>query len=437
MKNDSNFSIQVDRLGKRYRLGVIGRQSLAEEFQHTMKRVLMPNVKDPARSAVAANPLQVGNRLATQLDPDHPGTFWSLKNVSFRLQPGELVAVIGANGAGKSTLLKILARITSPTEGHARIRGRLSSLLEVGTGFHPELTGRENVYVNGAILGMQEKEINQKFDEIVAFSEVGEFIDTPVKRYSSGMRTRLAFSVAAHLEPDVLLLDEVLSVGDASFQQKCSDKMNELAGHGRTVLIVSHRFSTITTMCPRSLWIHQGRLKKDGPTQEVLAAYLSETTGAEGEKIWKNGFTPGRVPGLTLFAFRLLNHKRDVIKVMSEDQSLHVEFDAEWLAGTPNSQLGIEVTKDQADSLFESFPGPTFSFPSPGRKRIFVRTPEGCLPPGGYLVYALARVERNARSIRISKALRLEVIAVSGRPPTRGKLHVNATWNLHPQESGS
>jgi lipopolysaccharide transport system ATP-binding protein len=200
--------------------------------------------------------------------------FWALKDVSFEVKRGEVLGIIGRNGAGKSTLLKILSRITEPSEGRVRIRGRVASLLEVGTGFHPELTGRENIYLNGAILGMTRAEIRRKFDEIVAFAEVEKYLDTPVKRYSSGMYVRLAFAVAAHLEPEILVVDEVLAVGDAEFQKKCLGKMSEVAGGGRTVLFVSHNMAAVETLCSRSVHLAAGRVVGDGETTEIVEAYL-------------------------------------------------------------------------------------------------------------------------------------------------------------------
>ena len=201
---------------------------------------------------------------------------WALKNISFELEQGEVLGVIGKNGAGKSTLLKILSRITDPTSGYAEIRGRVSSLLEVGTGFHQELSGRDNVYLNGTILGMKKKEIDNKFDEIVAFSEVEKFLDTPVKRYSSGMRVRLAFSVAAHLEPEILIIDEVLAVGDSAFQKKCLNKMEGVAKEGRTVLFVSHNMGMVSELCSKCLLLSNGEVEEIGDTKDIVSKYVSE-----------------------------------------------------------------------------------------------------------------------------------------------------------------
>ena len=212
------------------------------------------------------------------------GTFWALKDVSFSVGEAEVIGLIGRNGAGKSTLLKILSRITEPTEGEIHLHGRTSSLLEVGIGFHPELTGRENIYLNGAILGMHRSETKRKFDEIVEFAQIGAFLDTPVKRYSSGMYVRLAFAVAAHLEPDILIVDEVLAVGDAAFQQKCLGKMRSIRNEGRTVIVVSHSMSVVSSLCQKVIWIDQGRVRQVGPAISVVTSYLAE--GAKNAISW-------------------------------------------------------------------------------------------------------------------------------------------------------
>jgi lipopolysaccharide transport system ATP-binding protein len=221
-------------------------------------------------------------------------TIWALRNVSFEVAPGEVVGIIGRNGAGKSTILKVLSRITEPTSGRAELYGRVSSLLEVGTGFHPELTGRENIYLNGAILGMRKTEIVRKFDQIVAFAELEEFLDTPVKRYSSGMYMRLAFAVAAHLEPEILIVDEVLAVGDAAFQKKCLGKMEEVAREGRTVLFVSHNMTAIRTLCRRAIWLDKGEIVESGDTGSVVMDYIQEGAVSTLERVWEDRATaPG------------------------------------------------------------------------------------------------------------------------------------------------
>ncbi len=242
MSSDPDIVIRARGLGKRY---VIGHQAERESYL-SLREVVSRNARTLARSAIDLV------RGRPNIAGDEVEDFWALRDIDFAIRRGEVVGVIGRNGAGKSTLLKILSRITEPTEGRVEIRGRVASLLEVGTGFHPELTGRENIYLNGAILGMTHAEIRRKFDEIVAFAEVERFLDTPVKRYSSGMYVRLAFAVAAHLEPEILIVDEVLAVGDAEFQKKCLGKMGEVAGHGRTVLFVSHNMAAVQTLCPRT-----------------------------------------------------------------------------------------------------------------------------------------------------------------------------------------
>ena len=256
-------ALRVEDLGKRYRLGLTHAGSLTELTNRWTRRLRgLPPVEAPVDAAPGAAPA------------DRMGEFWALRDVNFEVQPGEVVGVIGRNGAGKSTLLKVLSRVTSPTVGEVRVRGRVGSLLEVGTGFHPELTGRENVYMNAALLGMSRREVRAKLDEIVDFAGVERFLDTPVKRYSSGMKVRLGFAVAAHLEPEVLIVDEVLSVGDAEFQKKCLGKMKDVAGHGRTVLFVSHNMGAVRALCRQCVLLSGGRVQSVGPTQPTIARYL-------------------------------------------------------------------------------------------------------------------------------------------------------------------
>jgi lipopolysaccharide transport system ATP-binding protein len=252
--------LEVASIGKRYRLGGgVRHDTLRDALAHWMRRGA-PGV-------------------------DSPEDFWALRNVSFALTEGEVVGVVGRNGAGKSTLLKLLARITAPTEGRIRLGGRVASLLEVGTGFHPELSGRENIFMNGAVLGMRRREISARFDSIVEFAEIERFLDTPIKRYSSGMYVRLAFAVAAHLEPEILLVDEVLAVGDAEFQKKCLGRMAGVGRSGRTVLFVSHNLAAIQQVTTRCLLIENGELACDGPTPEVVAAYI----GGDGRRAVADG----------------------------------------------------------------------------------------------------------------------------------------------------
>jgi lipopolysaccharide transport system ATP-binding protein len=260
-------AIRVDRLSKQYHLGARN----GEGYQ-TLRESIMGTLATPWRRLQR---LARGRPAGAGEGRDSPESFWALQDVSFEIQPGEVVGIIGRNGAGKSTLLKIISRIVEPTAGRVEARGRLGSLLEVGTGFHQELTGRENIYLNGSILGMSRKEINRKFNEIVAFSEVEQFLDTPVKRYSSGMYVRLAFAVAAHLEPEILLVDEVLAVGDIGFQRRCLRKMNDISQHGRTILYVSHNMASIRTLCKSALLLEQGQLIDQGEAAVQVARYCS------------------------------------------------------------------------------------------------------------------------------------------------------------------
>lgn len=256
---DGDVAIRVENLGKRYRIG-------RREPYKTLRDSLAGAVRAPFRRLSGGS----------NGDGGRGELIWALRDVSFEVRRGEVVGVIGRNGAGKSTLLKILSRITAPTEGSAVINGRVGSLLEVGTGFHPELTGRENIYLSGAILGMRKREINEKFDEIVKFAEVEKFIDTPLKRYSSGMQVRLAFAVAAHLEPEILLVDEVLAVGDAAFQKKCLGKMGDISKEGRTVLFVSHNMGAIEQLCDKCILLENGVIKQIGTTSTVISIYLRD-----------------------------------------------------------------------------------------------------------------------------------------------------------------
>jgi len=268
----SDIVIHVENLSKKY---ILGKKGGSEGLRHAIHDFVITPLRWLKNHPIHAEPKTGGER--TPVKNQKPANdFWALKDVSFEIKQGEVVGVIGRNGAGKSTLLKILSRITEQTEGRVEITGRVASLLEVGTGFHPELTGRENIFLNGAILGMSRMEIRHKFDEIVAFAEVEKFLDTPVKRYSSGMYVRLAFAVAAHLEPEILIVDEVLAVGDAQFQKKCLGKMQEVAKGGRTVIFVSHNMGTVTSLCSRALWMAEGRMHRTGPVREVINDYLSK-----------------------------------------------------------------------------------------------------------------------------------------------------------------
>jgi lipopolysaccharide transport system ATP-binding protein len=266
--------IRVENLWKQYRLGIVSHATLQQDLQRWWAR--LRGKEDPTQriDVPGADLARYGER------------FWALKDVTFDVCEGDVLGIIGRNGAGKSTLLKILSRVTAPTRGQIKIRGRIASLLEVGTGFQPELTGRENIFLNGAILGMSKPEIRRKLDEIIAFSEVEKFIDTPVKRYSSGMYVRLAFAVAAHLEPEILVVDEVLAVGDAQFQRKCLGKMKEVGEEGRTILFVSHNMVAVKSLCRRALWLDEGAVRAHGPTDQVVDDYLGLAFASRYDQTW-------------------------------------------------------------------------------------------------------------------------------------------------------
>lgn len=313
----SDVAIRAENLSKQYRIG--GPQAR----YRTIRESLVEAVQTPFRrlSSVVRGQSSV---LSTE-------TIWALKDVSFEVHRGEVVGIIGRNGSGKTTLLKVLSRITEPTEGRAEVHGRVGSLLEVGTGFHPELTGRDNIYLNGAILGMKKAEIEHKFDEIVAFAEIEKFLDTPVKHYSSGMYVRLAFAVAAHLEPEILLVDEVLAVGDASFQKKCLNKMQDVGQEGRTVLFVSHNMPAITRLCPRTVLLDEGKIVRDGSSHQVVSAYLGSGLGTTAAREWPDG---SKAPGndiVHLRAVRVRTEDGRVTDAVDIRQPVGIEMEFEVL----------------------------------------------------------------------------------------------------------
>jgi lipopolysaccharide transport system ATP-binding protein len=306
--------------------------------------------------------------------------FWALKEVNFEINRGDVVGIIGRNGAGKSTLLKVLSRITEPTSGRIRLRGRVASLLEVGTGFHPELTGRENIFLNGAILGMSRVEIKSKFDEIVAFAGVEKFLDTPVKHYSSGMYVRLAFAVAAHLEPEILVVDEVLAVGDAEFQKKCLGKMEEVAkGDGRTILFVSHNMSAVRSLCSRAILLREGELVADDSVDKVIESYLA--SGAETELIWER---PGRGrPATPVY------YQRVVASLQGQQPALQLIVDAEIVCeedGPPETFVSVDLCDALGTPLLQAIPeGRPFLNLSRGANSLQIRVDLPGLTPGRYL----------------------------------------------------
>jgi lipopolysaccharide transport system ATP-binding protein len=325
----ADTAIKVENISKCYRIG------LKEKVHDSLSGAMLEFIRGPLnnyrkyRSLYKFEDLKAGSGGNSSGNP--ADIIWALNGVTFQVKRGEVIGIIGRNGAGKSTLLKILTRITDPTGGRAEIRGRVSSLLEVGTGFHQELTGRENVYLNGTVLGMTKKEVDRKFDEIVDFSGVEKFIDTPVKRYSSGMNVRLAFAVAAHLEPEILLVDEVLAVGDASFQRKCLNKMQDVGQRGRAVLFVSHNMPAIATLCERAILLDEGKIVEDGPSQHVVASYLSFGRSSTATKEWPD---PENAPSgevARLRAVRVRTEEGETTDVFDIRRPVGIEMEYEVL----------------------------------------------------------------------------------------------------------
>ena len=330
-----NPIISVRGLSKKYKLGVFNAKTLREEAEAFFARFKRKNAHTAEGIRHTVSGPATSNPLPATAEPS--SDFWALRDVSFDVQPGEVIGIIGRNGAGKSTLLKILSRITEPTTGEAHIRGRVASLLEVGTGFHPELSGRENIFLNGAILGMTKAEIRAKFDEIVAFAEIEKFIDTPVKRYSSGMYVRLAFAVAAHLEPEILIVDEVLAVGDASFQKKCLGKMQEVSGRdGRTVLFVSHNMAAIEALCSRAILLSSGTVEFSGDTRTATKSYLNVVVETS-QKSLSEGLTKH------IKSIRLTTQEGESRKSFQVGESILFEIELTASSPVPNPRFGIGI----------------------------------------------------------------------------------------------
>ena len=334
-----DLAIRVSNLGKLYRIGV------APERYRTLRDSLAQSLRAPFK--------RLGRGANGQAED--VGALWALRDVSFDVRKGQVLGVIGRNGAGKSTLLKVLSRVTEPTEGEVEIRGRVGSMLEVGTGFHPELTGRENIYLNGAILGMRRTEIGRKFDEIVAFSEVEKFIDKPVKRYSSGMYLRLAFAVAAHLEPEILVVDEVLAVGDAEFQRKCLGKMSDVAQEGRTVLFVSHNMSAILRLTEEAIVLDKGRLVMRAPTTQAVDYYMSSGYAQTGERVWQADEIPADAAPFRPLALRVRDPQGRVVDTQRSVEPLTFEIEYCLDAPVTGLRVGLYLLTTRGEYVFTSF----------------------------------------------------------------------------------
>ena len=333
----SNPVIHVENLGKLYRIG--------ERERYLALRDVIARLASAPGRLFRARKSSTANGDPTQI--------WALQDVSFEVRQAEVVGIIGRNGAGKTTLLKILARVTKPTQGFVEVRGRMGSLLEVGTGFHPELTGRENVFLSGAVLGMSKVEIQRKFDEIVTFAEVEKFIDTPLKHYSTGMQMRLAFAVAAHLEPEILLVDEVLAVGDQQFQKKCLGKMSDVAKGGRTILFVSHNMGAITRLCGHGIWLENGRVKSIGPVQDVVAAYVRTGSEANGERHWEDSSATGK-DNVYLRAARVLQSEGHVAAVIDMRENFQIEIEYEIRQAVSHLRVCVRVSAPDGTVVFTS-----------------------------------------------------------------------------------
>jgi lipopolysaccharide transport system ATP-binding protein len=329
-----NLAVNVENLGKQYKI--------FEEVNRyqTLRDTIVNTMRSPFK---------------TLLNPTGSETFWALRNINFDLEHGKVLGIIGKNGAGKSTLLKVLSRVVEPTEGTAEINGRVGSLLEVGTGFHPELTGRENIYLNGAILGMRRSEIDRKFDEIVAFSEIDKFLDTPVKRYSSGMYMRLAFAVSAHLEPEILIVDEVLAVGDAEFQRKCLGKMSDVASEGRTVIFVSHNMSAIQRLTQECIILERGKLVKRAPTAEAVDYYLAHDFERGGERIYEADEIPSSADPFIPRAVRVRNNGGKTTDSVRSIDPITIEVEYELSAPITGLRVGIYLMTTRGEFVFTSF----------------------------------------------------------------------------------
>lgn len=376
----SDIAIKVEGLGKRYRIG-------ARQDKHkTLREKLNDVALSPFRAvkSFASRNGHSDSQFATR--PSKSDTIWALKDVSFELKRGDLMGVIGHNGAGKSTLLKILSRITEPTEGYADIHGRVGSLLEVGTGFHPELTGRENIYLNGAIIGMRRKEIERKFDEIVGFSEVEKFINTPVKHYSSGMYLRLAFAVAAHLEPEILIIDEVLAVGDAAFQKKCLGKMEDVARGGRTVLFVSHNLGAIGRLCNQGMLLDKGRIVSSGRVSDVIRQYTESVMCSTAESYFEADLDKK----IQIRTVQLLNQQGKPSTELDREHPFRVFIEYEVRQHVSGAHVGVMLDKLDGTAICHS--ADIDVAPSgiierePGLYQAVVEFPGGLLNAGAYQI---------------------------------------------------
>ena len=426
-------AIKVENISKCYRIG------LKEKLHDNIASAIYNFIKSPWTNYRKYRALyrfeDIDLESNSESDIDNADIIWAVKNICFNVKRGEVLGIIGKNGAGKSTLLKILSRITAPTKGRAEIYGRISSLLEVGTGFHPELTGRDNVYLNGTVLGMTKQEVDRKYDEIVDFSGVERFIDTPVKRYSSGMKVRLAFSVAAHLEPEIFMVDEVLAVGDAEFQRKCLGKMGKVSEEGRTVLFVSHNMGAITELCERVLWLENGQVKLDGLSSEVVAAYLSSKENNFCR--WTNLDTPPEDAAAQIKTVRLLSANNEETSIVNYDADYKVEIDYELIKPLRNLSVLCRLTDPQGYTIWTSWDTDSTDWNGrlrePGKYLSICNVPAKWLKPGLYHLSVGLKVDRDTLAFH-EYVLSLEISQVGYRlnPDRYGVVTPLLDWDVKP-----
>jgi lipopolysaccharide transport system ATP-binding protein len=424
----SKTIIRVENISKAYRLGQIGTGTLSDDI-----KVWWAKARGKPNPLLKIGQEDHGNREGEYL--------WALKDINFTVEEGSVLGIIGKNGAGKSTVLKILSRVTAPTSGYVKVKGRIASLLEVGTGFHPDLTGRENIYLNGAILGMKRAEINRKFDEILDFSEVEQFIDTPVKRYSSGMYVRLAFAVAAHLEPEILVVDEVLAVGDAEFQRKSLGKMGDVAQQGRTVLFVSHNMSSILRLTQEAIVLENGRLALRAASSQAVDYYLSAGEARAGERIWEKDEIPRDATPFRPVALRLLDRKGQTVETVRSVEPFAVEMEYYLDAALTGLRIGLYLNSARGDQILTSFDTDEDArfekYVSRPAGHYFSRCefPKDLLNDGRYILGVNASSYRIRRYFMDEKALAFNV-DTSGAPgkqwsePRPGALRPRLEWKI-------
>ena len=418
-------AISVEGVSKVYRIGT------RDQVHDSIGRGIVEFAKSPLKNYRKYRSLYKFSDDILYGDYQGEDILWALRDVSFDVKQGEVVGIIGVNGAGKSTLLKVISRITPPTLGQITIRGRVSSLLEVGTGFHPELTGRENVYLNGTILGMRKLEVDRKFDEIVEFSGVEKFLDTPVKRYSMGMRVRLAFAVAAHLEPEILIIDEVLAVGDAQFQKKCLNKMEDVGKEGRTVLFVSHNMAAVTRLCNRGILLSAGSILDDGDTHSIVSSYLTSGMGTSAAREWPNGEDAPGDESVSLRALRVIDRQGNVSEGVDVRNAVGLQM--EYEVHKPGHTLlpYFRLSNEEGVILFSTIDQDLrwhSNSRTPGRYVSTAWIPENLLSEGMIYVLAAMRTEhRKYRPFLLPDAIAFNVIDAmegdSARGHWVGRLH--------------